>query len=239
MEAKFLYLKIYQDIKDKIISGEYPQGARIMTEKECQESYGASRDTVRKAFAKLESEDYIVRKTAVGTFVKYIKSDYTLTKLKSFTEQMASRGITPSSELLGIELGPVVSKHIREELNISPEEKCYRITRIRKGDETPMSLETAYVPRKLCPDMQKYLDDNSSLYNIYENVYHHKLGNGKVRLEAELPDPKAQKLLKISHESPVLKMECTVLLEDGTPLYFVDCSYVGDRYFFSTILSRQ
>ena len=35
-----------------------------------------SRDTIRKAFGKLENEDYIVKKTAVGTFVKYKKSNY-------------------------------------------------------------------------------------------------------------------------------------------------------------------
>lgn len=27
--------------------------------------------------------------------------------------------------------------------------------------------------------LQKYLDDHSSLYEIYENVYDHKLGNRK------------------------------------------------------------
>lgn len=236
--AKFRYLHIYQDIKDKIENGEYAQGQKLKTEKEYQDAYEASRDTVRKAFAKLENEDYIVRKAAVGTFVKYKKSDYTLTKLKSFTEQMTARGIQPSSEFISIELGVVSSRHIQEELKISQEEKCYKITRIRKGNGTPMSYEIAYVPQKLCPDIQKHLDDQSSLYNIYESVYHHKLGIGKVKLEAELPDTIVQKYLKISHDSPVLRMECTTLLEDGTPLYYVECSYIGERYFFSAILPR-
>ena len=106
-QSKFRYLQIYQDIKGKIESGEYEQGRKMNTEKEYQKIYNASRDTVRKAFAKLENEEYIVRKAAVGTFVKYKKSDYTLTKLKSFTEQMTDRGIKPSSEFISIELGPV------------------------------------------------------------------------------------------------------------------------------------
>ncbi len=237
-QSKFRYLQIYQDIKDKIESGEYEQGRKMNTEKEYQKIYNASRDTVRKAFAKLENEEYIVRKAAVGTFVKYKKSDYTLTKLKSFTEQMTDRGIKPSSEFISIELGPVTNKHILQELEIDGNEKCYKITRIRKGNGTPMSYEIAYVPQKICPDMQKYLDDNSSLYNIYENVYHLKLGNGKVKLEAELPNATIQKYLKIGHDSPILKMECVTLLEDETPLYYVECFYIGERYFFSAILPR-
>lgn len=237
-QSKFRYLRIYQDIKEKIESGEYEQGQKLNTEKEYQEIYNVSRDTIRKAFTKLENEEYISKKTAVGTFVKYKKSDYTLTKLKSFTEQMTERGIKPSSEFISIELKPIADKHILQELSLDDDEKCYKITRIRKGNGIPMSYEIAFVPQKICPNMQKYLDDNSSLYNIYENVYHLKLGNGKVRLEAELPDTAAQKYLKISHDSPILKMKCVTLLEDGTPLYYVECSYVGERYSFSAILPR-
>ncbi len=236
--AKFRYLSIYQDIKGKIENGEYAQGEKLKTEKEYQEQYGASRDTIRKAFGKLENEDYIIRKAAVGTFVKYKKSNYELTKLESFTEQMRARGIEPSSEFVAIELSTPGSKHIISELEIDRSEKCYKITRIRKGDGQPMSYEIAYVPQKLCPDMQKYLDDHSSLYEIYEKVYHHKLGKGKVRLEAELPGAIVQESLKIGHDSPILKMECVALLESGTPLYYVDCYYIGEKYFFSAILPR-
>ena len=176
-----------------------------------------SRDTIRKAFGKLENEDYIVKKTAVGTFVKYKKSNYVLSSLESFSEQMRKRGIEPSSEFVSIELNTISNKHIINELEIGKEEKCYKITRIRKGDGEPMAYEIAYVPQKLCPDMQKYLDDRSSLYEIYETVYHYKLGNGKIRLEADLPSSVIQESLRLNHDSPVLKMECTTRLEDEPP----------------------
>lgn len=236
--TKFLYMQIYQDIKQKIEDGEYAAGEKMHTEKEYQEIYGASRDTVRKAFAKLESEELITRKAAVGTFVRSKKSNYTLKRMESFTEQMRERGIEPSSEFVAIELKHLTEPHILRELQISEEEKCYKITRIRKGDEKPMCFEVAYIPRKICPDMQKHLDDKSSLYEIYENVYHLKLGIGKIKLEAELPDSLVQKYLNAGHGSPMLRMECVTLLEDGTPLYYVEASYIGDKYFFSTILPR-
>ncbi len=242
--AKFRYLVIYQDIREKIEGGIYAQGEKLKTEKEYQEEYGASRDTVRKAFGKLENENYIVRKAAVGTFVKRKKSNYTLGKMESFTEQMRERGIAPSSELVAIELiapGSVNTpggQHIAQELELDRSEKCYRITRIRRGDGSPMAYEIAYIPQKLCPDMQKYLDDRCSLYEIYEKVYHHRLGVGKIKLEAELPSVVVQESLEIGHDSPVLKMECVTLLESGTPLYYVECYYNGEKYFFSAILPR-
>jgi GntR family transcriptional regulator len=148
---KFRYLTIYQDIKDKIKSGEFAPGEKLKTEKEYQEIYQVSRDTVRKAFAKLKNEELIVKKTAVGSFVKYNKSNYTLTKLESFTEQMQDRGIEPLSELVSIELGKPSKEHIYKKLGMENEDKCYKITRIRKGDGNPMAYEITYVPQKICP----------------------------------------------------------------------------------------
>ncbi|MCR4955719.1 MAG: GntR family transcriptional regulator [Lachnospiraceae bacterium] len=236
--SKFRYMAIYQDIKDKIDNGTYEPGMKLCTENEYREEYGVSRDTIRKAFAKLENEEYIVRRAAVGTFVKNKKSDYTLTNLESFTEQMKARGLKPSSELISIELSEIKNNHIRSELQMDQGEKCYKITRIRKGDGKPMAYEIAYIPKKLCPNMQKYLDDETSLYHVYEDIYHLRIGNGNIRLEAELPSSAVQEGLKISRESPVLKMNCTAYLEDGTPLYYVNCYYKGESYFFSAILPR-
>jgi len=98
------YLAIYKQLKEKIENGEYKQGDKLKTEKELQMEYGVSRDTIRKALANLENEDYIIKRPALGTFVRHKKSDYQLTKLESFTEQMKSRGIRPSSEFVSIEL---------------------------------------------------------------------------------------------------------------------------------------
>ncbi len=236
--TKFRYLSIYQDIKQKIESGEYAAGEKLRTEKEYQEIYGASRDTVRKAFGKLENENYIIRKAAVGTFVKQKKSDYGLTRLESFTEQMRGRGVEPSSEFVSIELGTVSDQHISAELELEETEKCFRIARIRKGDGQPMAYEITYVPEHLCPNIQKHLDNYSSLYEIYESTYHLKLDHGKVRLEAELPTSNIQESLGISHDSPVLKMECVAFLEGGAPLYYVECYYIGEKYFFSSVMPR-
>ncbi|NBJ91138.1 GntR family transcriptional regulator [Parablautia muri] len=233
------YRTIYKQLKEKIESGEYKQGNRIKTEKELQEEYGVSRDTIRRALSHLENEDYIVKRPALGTFVKHKKSDYQLSKMESFTEQMKSRGIAPSSEIISIELVSNPERQVVRELLLGEEEKCYRITRIRKGDESPMAYEIAYIPQKLCPNLQKYLDDTSSLYQIYEEVYHLRMGDGRIRLEADMPGIEIQKSLGIAHDAPVLRMECTTLLEDETPLYYVECYYIGAKYYFSTVLPRK
>lgn len=237
-KTRFQYYKVYQNIRNKIEQGIIKKGEKLPTEKELQDIFDVSRDTVRRALSKLEQEGFVKRRSALGTFVQQPKSDYELSKMRSFSEQMRSRGIKPSSELDCIELTVNIKPKIREILQLKENEKCYIISRTRLGDGVPMAYETAYVPYSLCPHIQKYIDDETSLYNVYENIYHHQLGVGSIRLEAEIPNQKLQKKLGIGKDSPILLMQCQVSLIDETPLYYVDCFYVGEKYFFSTKVCR-
>lgn len=237
-KERFRYYKVYQDMKEKIEQGVIKKQDKLPTEKELQESYGVSRDTVRKAMSKLEQEGYISRKIAVGTFVKQTKSDYQLSTMKGFSEQMRERGIEPSSELDSIRLKGEISLEIRDMLQLNPSDKCYIICRTRFGDGIPMAYEIVYTPYALCPDIQKHLDDETSLYDVYEKRYNHELGHGSIRLEADIPSRKLQEKLGVSKDSPILLMKCLAMLKNDVPLYYVECFYIGEKYFFSTDVYR-
>lgn len=234
----FLYMQIYNDLRRKIDRKILQEGQKLGTEQELQKEYQVSRDTIRKALFKLEQDGCIERRTAVGTFVRKPKSDYKLGRMKSFTEQMKERGLTPSSDILSIELLREIPKEAAIELNQVGKRKVYRITRIRYADEVPMAYSIDYIPFYLCPDIQQHLHANASLYQIFERSYNLHLSYGKVLLEAEMPSPYLQNVLNISKNKPVLKMRCTGYLENDIPLYYVECYYVGDQYVFSTITDR-
>ena len=61
--------RIYQDMFESILQGEFLPGQKFMTEQEAVEKYHASRITVRRAFALLENSHIISRKTKVGSVV--------------------------------------------------------------------------------------------------------------------------------------------------------------------------
>ena len=131
-----------------------------------------------------------------------------------------------------------LNREIRRALALEQGEKCYMISRVRKADDTPMAYEEAYIPFRICPNLQKHIDESTSLYEVYENEYHLKIGNGHVILEAVLPSSQLQAALKIGRESPLLYMRCTGFLENGTPFYYVDGYYIGEKYEFSTNVIR-
>lgn len=235
---KFVYLSIYEDIQRKIDSEEWKPGARLPNELDMMEEYKVSRGTVRKALSKLELDGYISRKVAIGSFVKFRKVDYTLARMESYSEQMRRIHVEPSSELLSIELTATPPHEAAEALALNKNEKVYCITRLRRADGEPMAYEMAYVPSRLCPNLHTHITDTSSLYEIYEKVYGLKLKFGLIELEAELADEPTQRVLNVKKGSPMLKMVCSVTLEDDSPLYYVKCYYIGEKYKFSTRLPR-
>ncbi len=63
------YLQIAADLKQAIVSGRYPVGARLPTELELCEQFGISRFTAREAVRVLSSAGLVSRKQRVGTIV--------------------------------------------------------------------------------------------------------------------------------------------------------------------------
>ena len=61
--------RIYQELFQAILRGEFRPGQRFPTEQEAMERFGASRITVRRAFARLEENRVISRKQKVGSVV--------------------------------------------------------------------------------------------------------------------------------------------------------------------------
>lgn len=64
-----LYQKIYNEIKEQILSGQYPPGQRIPTELEISEAYSVSRITATRAVKDLETDGYIHRIRKRGSIV--------------------------------------------------------------------------------------------------------------------------------------------------------------------------
>lgn len=63
------YQVIIEDIKSKILSGDYSIGEQIPTESVMQETYGVSRHTVRKAILELSNEGFLRSEKGSGTYV--------------------------------------------------------------------------------------------------------------------------------------------------------------------------
>ena len=97
-----LYLKLQQALEGAIDSGRLKSGDALPPERDLAEYASISRVTVRKAVDELVRKGILVRRHGSGTFVAkpVEKVEQPLSRLTSFTEDMARRGRSSRAEWL-------------------------------------------------------------------------------------------------------------------------------------------
>lgn len=69
-KGRFLYQKVYHDIRIRIENGSYPSGSKLPSDEELKAAYQVSAITVKKALTMLKEEGLIQRIPGVGSFVE-------------------------------------------------------------------------------------------------------------------------------------------------------------------------
>ncbi len=158
-------------IKRNIVSESVKPGSQLPTEEELCKTYNISRSTVRNALAELEEEGLIDRVRGRGTFISQNKLRRKMEQVYSFTHEMKTLGLSPSSKILEFET--IESGDMAANFGILPNERLYHIMRVRMANNEPLLLETTHVPVKYCKGLNLEKLENASLYDLlYEAGIH-------------------------------------------------------------------
>lgn len=98
--ALSLHERILGDIEGRILSGEWPPGARIPFEHELSAQYHCSRMTVNKALTQLANAGLIERRRKVGSFVMRAPSRSALLEIPDIKTEVAALGAPYRFEIL-------------------------------------------------------------------------------------------------------------------------------------------
>src|SRR3990167_2040435 len=93
------YMQVAEHLRARIVGGEFRRGARMPADSELVAQSGLSRVTVRQGLSILVREGWLVRKQGLGTFVRH-PIDQELTSVRTITEVLLSKGITPEIEVV-------------------------------------------------------------------------------------------------------------------------------------------
>ena len=160
-----IYYQIQEWVKQLIEDGEWKPGDKIPSENELCDKFEVSRMTIRQAINNLVEQGYLYRKRGIGTFVQLPKVEQKLQGMTGFTEDMISRGMNPSSQLLSFRLVPATAK-IADRLRIQEGESVYEVRRIRLADDEPIAFETTY----LSPALVKDINEEILQQSLYEHL---------------------------------------------------------------------
>src|SRR5437868_9871840 len=144
-----LYLVVVDALRREIETGRFAEAQLLPAERVLCELLDVSRTTLRKAIADLVDEGVLLHRHGAGTFIHRARPrvDQPSSRLTSFTEDMRLRGLDASSRELerGVFL-PTPEEAMM--LGARPNERVFRLGRLRLADGSPMALELASIPMR-------------------------------------------------------------------------------------------
>ena len=225
---KPLYARIQEYIAELILSGKLAPDAKIQSEREFSDDLGVSRMTVRRALTELVNEGLLERKHGSGTYVAKPKITYESFELANYTEAMQRRNVAAASQLL--EFGQVIaSRRLAESLQIEIGSPIYRVAMLRFANRVPVVLERVFISCMLCPNLEEWDLEKSSLQDLLTDAYHVEPGRISQTVEAVVAVDTVAQQLRVEEGFPLLMLS-RVMYERGVerPVLFSQDFLRGD-----------
>lgn len=230
--------QVYLVLRDRIVSGTAPFGARLPTENELAEVHGVSRVTVRRALGELARERLIERRRSAGTHVIYRPSPVPMTAdISGVLANLADMGRRTAVKLLAFEYGPAEGA-VAQALGAAPDEMLQRSVRIRSVDGVPFSYLTTHVPESVSVTFTKQELATRPLLELLERAGI-KAEQARQRISAGLATPPVAEALGVHTGSPLIELVRVVFDQAGRGVEHLHALYRPDRYALEFDLVRS
>jgi GntR family transcriptional regulator len=222
------YRRIVRLVEERIRSGEYPPGHRLPPERELCEIYGVSRITARQALSELAQRDLVERRQGQGTFVMRPRVESSLLGFFSISEALKADGRLVSTRVVKTELA-LPDKAEAAALGCGPNDKVFRLMRVRFVDGDPYALETSTLLARRFKGIERYDFGARSLYDVLAREYATQLVRARETLAPVLLTPAQAELLNVGVDQPALRLTRTTFDNDGTATEASGALIRGDR----------
>ncbi len=230
-----LYHQMEQVILERI-QRERAIGRKLPREIDLMKIFGVSRATVKKTTDQLADKGLIERKRAIGTRIVRVNITEDLGRLKSYTEEMESKGLKVSTVLLSSKVHKP-EKIVAEKLRLEPGETTLQIRRLRGTSEVfPVVLLQSELPSRLGLNPDEAFE--GSLYRILEEYHRIPIEWAEQTISARTATREEASQLRIRPGATVLVMERLTYSTGDVPIEFVRAVYRPEHYSFSIKLKR-
>lgn len=239
--AQALYKQIVDDIRERIVSKEYPVGSQIPTEYELADQLRVSRPTVRQALDTLTREGRLVRIKGRGTFVTEPKLLHESTSfITGYREECRKNHRILRTSVVCIQ-AEKASSQIANALKLKANAQVTRLTRIRHLEHVnanaPVVYTTVYVPYQLFPEMSQLDFTDASLYEALD-ARGLAVAHASRRLEVTMPPAEIAVALKISPFEPAVRITSLGYTKNGQLVEYSESYYPASRSSFQIEINR-
>jgi GntR family transcriptional regulator len=221
------YQKIQRAIRQRIEAKQLKPGDAVSSERELARIHNVSLMTARHALATLEREGVVERRRGAGTFVAPPRIQFN--KLMSYTEQMASRGLTPSSKVINAKIVED-EQEIAARLGLGAASRMVKIERVRLTGDEPFALETCYLPAAEFAELVHAPLGRGSLFATLEHDYGIELAYADEEVDATVAEGRVAQLLNLRAGAPLLRIRQVIYSAKTQPLIYVVGVYRSERH---------
>ena len=222
-----LRAQVEQLLRELIRKPEFQNGDLLPDECKLAIQLGVSRGTVRSGISKLVFEGLLQRKAGVGTKVANNHLESGITAWRSFTREMAAKGITVNNYHLNYQLTEA-SQPAAQGLQIKPETKVWRLERVRGWDNQPILYSVSWFHPRL--NLKGAEDFGRPLYETLEGATGVRPHHAREQFLAVTADARLSKLLQTLRKTPLLLRRHQVFDPGSQPIEFSEVYYVSSRF---------
>lgn len=219
-----VYIKIAEDIRNKVVNGSLKPGDDLPSEAALCKEYDTSRMTVRKGLAILSREGYIFSIPGKGYFVDQPEyNKYTL----YYDEMNNLINNVDHAKLLGVDIVKP-DEFLINNLQISENKKLIMIRRLFYTDAEPMAYDIKYLLyEKGMPIVEEEIEHATFTEMISKRTSLYG-ARKELMIFAKAPEQRTKKLLKISNDLALLVVEQKLYDSKDKPIGLGKTFFRGD-----------
>jgi len=204
------YQAIADDLRGRVVSGEFPAGNLLPSESELSGHYAASRVTVRRALEALRAERLVDSRQGFGWFVAADPLRQELHHLGTLESQLRAAGKTSERRILSFSF-VAAPPRVRDLLG---EREVLEVSRLNLADGQPFAVVTVWCPEELGARLSRADVERASFLEQLPV----ELGGASQTIGAEAASPDVARLLDVPVGSPVLVAERLTRTVAGRPV---------------------
>jgi GntR family transcriptional regulator len=200
---KPVHVCIRDDLRKRLINGEWVPGERLPSETDLAARYGVARMTVRQAIGALALEGIIVRRQGLGTFAAESHAAGRTDELPRLAGEVRGQGPQVSTRIISaaIERPPSAAQ---EALGLRESALSVMVRGMRVVDRSPVAVMTSWLPYNRFAGLDKNPSLDGSLYAMLEAHYGVRIVRAREVFTAEAASASDAADLEISPGAPVL-----------------------------------
>lgn len=224
------YRDIADDLRRRIVQGEFGAGERMPGEQHLAGDYGVSRGVVRNALAALQRRGLVESHPGSGWRVRADFRTQEFAEMRSFAQWAQSRRMTPGGHVVRQERGPATAVDARV-LRMRAGDDVLRVTRVRTLDGRPVMVERTTYPPRTASVIESLPPDEPSVMAVLQAAGF-IMAFGTHRIDTVAASGEDAELLGLRRSTRLLRLRRETKTQDGMPIEYGDDRYAPDTITF-------